>query len=338
MFGRRRIRVPSRRPGRSLLSFGIVTAAIVAVTMGPKPVFVDRWVEPEVPNDVVAWLAESESGVEGLDPSDAKEVVWATNPGERTPVSIVYLHGFSADKHELDPVVQRVAAELGANVYLSRLAGHAVGPAGLGTATVGHWLDDTVEALAVGATIGDRVVVVGTSTGGTLATWLATKEEAQDRLAAIVLVSPNFHPKNRLSRIPLYPWGEQVGRLVAGDERCWEPSNEAQARHWTTCYPTTAIVEMMTLVEHVRLADLSSISVPVLVLYSPDDQVVEPEETLRVVPGMTGTDPVVRVIEGVTDRSRHVLAGDILSPETNENVIALISDFLAQRLGLRGPP
>ncbi|MEM7416150.1 MAG: alpha/beta fold hydrolase [Gemmatimonadota bacterium] len=332
MFGRRRVRVASRRPGRSLFAFAIVTASIVAVTMGPKPVFVDRWTEPTVPEDVDAWLAAREGEVDGLEASRAKEIVWAGEPGERTRFSVVYLHGFSADKHEMAPVAQRVAAGLGANLFLARLAGHALGPEALGAATVGDWLDDTAEAIAVGGAIGDRVIVVGTSTGGTLATWLATKQEAADRLAAIVLVSPNFHPKNRMSRIPLYPWGERIGSLVAGGDRCWEPSNEEQARHWTTCYPMSSIVEMMTLVEHVRLADLSGITVPVLVLYSPEDQVVEPGETLRVVPGMTGTDPVVTIVDGVTDRSRHVLAGDILSPGTNEQVVALISDFLSARL------
>lgn len=328
MFVRRRVRVKSRRPFRSLAAFALVTGGIVAVTMGPKPVFTDVWVEPRLGGDLDAWLIEEERQVEALDPSEYKGITWYRGERSRTPYSVVYIHGFSADRHEMDPVVQHVGEALEANVFHTRLTGHATGPAGLGTATVESWLEDTVEALAIGETIGERVIVVGTSTGGTLATWMAAKEEARGRLAALVLVSPNYQPKNKLARLPLYPWGEQIGRLVIGEERCWEPSNEEQARHWTTCYPTPSIVTMMTLVEHVRLADLSSIEVPTLVLYNPDDEVVDQGETLRVLTGMTGTDPHAIVVEGVTDRSKHVLAGDILSPGTNDEVVRRIVDFV----------
>lgn len=328
MFGKPRVRVPSRRPKRSILAFFAVTAAIVAVTLGPKPIFVGRWVEPTVPADVDRWVEMRESSVTGLDPSEYAEVLWRVAPGVRTEYAVVYLHGFSADKHEMAPVPQMIGEALGANVFLARLEGHALGGAGMGTATVGGWLDDTVAALAVGEAIGNRVVVIGTSTGGTLATWLVMQDEARDRVEAMVLVSPNYHPQNRLARLPLYPWGEQIGRLAVGDEYCWEPMNEEQERHWTTCYPTESVVPMMTLVEHVRLADVSTITVPTLVLYSPQDEVVDPDETLRVVGEMTSAEPEVVVVEGVTDQSKHVLAGDILSPGTTEPVVRMIVDFV----------
>lgn len=335
MLRNRRVRVPSRRPKRSLLAFALVTGGIVAITLGPRPVFDGVWVEPTVPFDIDRWLAEGEAAVPELDPAEYAEVLWHREPGTRTDLAVVYLHGFSADKHEMRPVPRMIGEALGANVFLARLEGHALGPAGLGAASVQGWLDDTVEALAVGEAIGDRVVVVGTSTGGTLATWLAMQEEARGRLDAMVLVSPNFHPQNRLARLPLYPWGERIGRLAVGDEYCWEPMNEEQEEHWTTCYPTESIVPMMTLVEHVRLADVSTITVPTLVLYSPEDEIVDPDETLRVVGEMSGTEPESVVVEGVTDRSKHVLAGDVLSPETTEPVARMIVEFVRRVVGGR---
>lgn len=310
---------------------------LVVLAVGPRPSFEEVWIEPVRADDWLAeldsWLAEREATVRDLRVGEAASVEWAGEPGVRTPLSLVYLPGFSADRHEMDPVVSDLGAFLGANAFFPRLEGHGRSPGALADATVEGWLENTVEALAVGSLIGERVVVIGTSTGGTLATWLASRPEAQGRIAAMVLVSPNFKPRNRLSRLPLYPWGVQIARLVAGPEYCWEPANEAQALHWDTCYPVEAIATMMALVEHVRRVDVSTIAGPVLVLYSPEDLVVDPAETLRVVEAMTGAQVELQVVENTTDRSRHVLAGDILSPETNDFVGARIVRLL-ERQGL----
>lgn len=312
---------------------------LVFIAIGPRPSFEEAWNEPVVsddwPGELDGWLADREATVSDLRPGEAASVVWAGEVRARTPLSVVYLPGFSADRHEMDPVVSELGAALGANVFFPRLQGHGRGPGALGDATVEGWLQDVVEALAVGAAIGDRVVLIGTSTGGTLATWMAAQPEAAGRVAAMVLVSPNFRPRNRLSRLPLYPWGVQIARLVSGPEYCWEPANEAQALHWDTCYPIEAISTMMTLVEHVRLMDVSTIGAPVLILYSPEDLVVDPTETLRVAEQMAGADVALQVVEGTTDRSRHVLAGDILSPDTNAFVGERIFAFL-RRHGLAG--
>jgi len=93
---------------------------------------------------------------------------------------------------------------------------------------------------------------------------------------------------------------------------------------------------MMALVEHVRTMDLSSITVPTLVLYSPDDEVVDPLETYVQVTEMTGTKPRVQVVRSTSDPAHHVLAGDIISPESNSEVVGRILDFLRSALELDG--
>ncbi len=88
---------------------------------------------------------------------------------------------------------------------------------------------------------------------------------------------------------------------------------------------------MMALVEHVRTMDLTGVRTPTLVLYNPDDRVVDAKETLRVVAGMSGTEPELRVVSATSDPSKHVLAGDILSPQSNEEVLATVLAFLQAR-------
>lgn len=63
--------------------------------------------------DPQAYLAAAEAKVANIRPGLAKEIVWAY-PASRakTPLSIVYIHGFSASKGEVRPVPDKVAAAL----------------------------------------------------------------------------------------------------------------------------------------------------------------------------------------------------------------------------------
>ena len=324
-----------------VLGGGVGVIALV-VALGPREHFVESWVEPSlparadsVPAVLDAWLAERERGVPGLRSGDQRQIEWFDSLSKgRTPLALVYLHGFSADRHEIEPVVSEVARTLGANVYFARLSGHGRDGPAMAEATVESWLADAVEAVEIGGRLGDRVVVLGTSTGGTLATWVATRPESRGRVDALVLLSPNFHPRDRTSRVLLYPWGGQIAQVVTGKERCFAAENEQQQRHWTTCYPTASLRPMMALVERVRTMPLDAIAVPTLVLYSPRDEVVDPAETEAAVARMTGTVPDVRVVTSATDPAHHVLAGDIMSPESNVEARTAIVSFLRRVLGL----
>ena len=91
-------------------------AGVLAVAaLGPRA-RVDGRVDPvDVPADVDSFVAATEATVPGIRDGDGKRVVWATPEAPApTPVAVVYLHGFSADPHELDPVPQRLADSLGA--------------------------------------------------------------------------------------------------------------------------------------------------------------------------------------------------------------------------------
>ena len=126
----------------------------------------------------------------------------------------------------------------------------------------------------------------------------------------------------------LLSWRALVARLVAGTERCSTAENGEQACHWTTCYPISAIATMMGLVEFVRPLDVSGITTPTLVVYSTDDQVVDPTETARVVERMPPA-IVTQLTDLLSeDPSGHVPAGDILSPASNDAVHGVIANFL----------
>lgn len=284
---------------------------------------------PGVGEDVDAYLAAAEADVPNLRPGAQKAVVWA-DPALRapTPWSIVYLHGFSADRHEVEPLVGDLATTLGANVFFTRLTGHGRDAAAMGEASVDDWLRDAAEAVEVGSAIGERVLLVGTSTGGTLALWVAARPDLSDDLGALVLLSPNFRPRDGKARILLWPWGGLIARLVEGPERCFETHGDAHARHWTECYPTSSLLPMMALAEAVRDSPLEDIHTPTLVIYVPDDQVVDPRE-IELGYARLGADvKVLHAVEAPGDPERHVPAGAALSPGSTEEVRRAIEAFL----------
>jgi len=320
------------RRNRSVF-LGIPVAFLAVLALGPRVHLDDRWNEPTLPVDLDAWLADGERGVPGLRDGDGKGIAWI-DPGAPsvTPLSIVYLHGFSADRHEVEPLVSELASDLGANVFFTRLAGHGQDAAAMGEATAEEWLDDTAEAIAIGGRIGERVVLMGTSTGGTLALWAAARPEAKERVAALVLISPNLGVQDPAAPILLWPWGGLIGRLVVGPERCFEPHSAEEARHWTVCYPPRALLPMMAVVRRARTLDDASIEAPTLVVYAKGDQVVDPAQTERIMPRVTASAPTMYVVEGAEDRGQHVIAGAIMSPGATERVRARIRAFLSERV------
>ena len=63
------------------------------------------------------------------------------------------------------------------------------------------------------------MLVIGTSTGGTLAAWAMTDPAMAEDVAGVVLVSPNFAVADPMARLLEWPFARQWVPLVAGAER-----------------------------------------------------------------------------------------------------------------------
>ena len=283
-----------------------------------------------LPTDLDSYLAESEARFSDIVPNAEKTIIWAGQPGQNTEIAIVYLHGFSATRQETAPLSDNVAAALGANLFYTRFTGHGRSGAAMAEATVNDWLNDTWEAYQIGQQLGEQVIVIGTSTGGTAATWL-TAQPNTDNLLATVLISPNFAPNDSTAEILTWPWAEQIATVLIGPERSWEPANEGHAQFWTESYPTRALLPMMGLVKLTRRSDLEGITSPVLIIYSPNDRVVNPTKTEAIFAQIGTITKELVPITDVQDEDSHVLAGDILAPNDTARVQQLILDFVAAR-------
>jgi esterase/lipase len=317
---------------RALLA---LLTALVGCTPRHAPTATDPGGEiPAALAQLDGWVAAREAAFPDITPGAEKHIRWADpDAPARTPVSIVYLHGYSATRQEVDPLCQRLAARLGANLFLTRLTGHGRGGDPMAAATVPAWLDDAQEAMAIGRRLGERVVVIGTSTGGTLLAWLLAAGGGDDAAAAIY-ISPNFGPQAAGSSLLLWPGRRALMRLILGTHREWEPANEEQARYWTWRYPTAALFPMAELVKMVEAVDLSAAPTPTMMIWSPDDEVIRPELAQERFDEITAAPRRRLLITGADDPSNHVIAGRICSPNKTEEITEAITRFLVDEVGL----
>lgn len=285
---------------------------------------------------IAAWLAQREADFPDILPGCEKRVLWAGAPGERSEMALVYLHGFSASGAELSPVTERLAERFGANLFLTRLAGHGRSPAAMAEPRARDWLDDLHEAVAVGGAIGRKVWLIGNSTGGSLAALAAADPGLAARLAGVVLISPNFGLGRPDWQRVNWPLARHWLRLALGGEIGFLPCSEDHARFWTHRYPPSALVPMGAVARRAARADLRRAQLPALILYSPEDCVVSIPEIRRVAGewgSASGLKPTVierHLAEG-DDPACHILGGDILSPGQTADLAQAIGDWLARQ-------
>lgn len=282
-----------------------------------------------LPDDLTGWLDERERQVAdqyGLVPGTEKRITWF-GERRRTPYSVLYLHGFSATRQETAPLAETVASALGANLFETRLTGHGRQSRPLTDVRAEDWLQDAAEALAIAAELGERVVVIGTSTGATLAAAMLD-HPAMGPVDTIVMLSPNFAPNDRNAAWLTRPAGPLLARLLVGETRSWEPYNDDQARFWSTSYPLDAAVEMMRLVDYANRQLPASISPRLLMFYSKDDTVISPQAALQVFESTVAPRKALIEIVNPGDPSHHVLAGNVLSRQKTTDVASRIVEFI----------
>lgn len=309
----------------------ILGAAFVINMFGPRETvdWTISFSEADLGDDIETYLSESESAFDDIMEGAQKEVIWAGATGEKTPLSIVYVHGFSASKQEIRPVPDNVATALGANLYFTRLTGHGRGGPAMAQATSNDWLNDVAEATAIGRAIGERVVIIATSQGGTMTAMSSVNPDVMRNVAGIVFVSPNFGVVAKSAGLLTAPFARTFVPWIAGSERSFEPVNDAQEKWWTTRYPIDAVFPMAASVQAAAALPFETILIPAFFIYSPRDTVVRASEIKRVAETWAGAKEIWPIeIAPEDDQAAHVITGDILSPSQTEPVSTRILQWI----------
>ena len=281
--------------------------------------------------DLDYYLLQSESKFGDVVPGAEKKIVWASDKQEQTEYAIVYIHGYSASRQETAPLADLVAKDLKANLFYTRLTGHARNPEAFANSNANDWLNDAVEALEIGKKIGKKVILMGTSTGSSLILWLVNQEQYQKDVASLIFISPNFYPASKLIKLFLYPAGVGFAKIIYGKERSWEPRNAAEGKYWNHKYRWEAITPMIVLVEHIQNIPYEKIRIPALFLYTEQDKVVDTSEIAKKFELFGSKDKKLLNLSQCKD---HVMAGDILSPDTTPLLHSEIVGFL-KKIGIK---
>lgn len=309
--------------GRLLLILVVAGAALWV--FGPREeVKLNPTFEPRKFGEGVQVYFESvEAGFDDIVPGTEKRVIWQEGAKEqRTPYSVLYIHGFSASSEEIRPVPDRIAEALGANLVYTRLQGHGRGGAAMAEGTAVGWMQDAAEGLAAARAVGEQVVVISTSTGGTLAAAAALDPELSANVAAMIFVSPNFGVNAPAAWVPALPGARIWLPPLMGGTRNAPTGNVAKDTYWSTDYSWEAVVPMTAIVQEVVAQDFGTATIPALFRFSDDDKVVRPDLTRQVAAAWGGPVGLQPVSMGPgDDPSSHVIAGDIMSPGQTEQTV-----------------
>ena len=244
--------------------------------LGPHPATPSYPAElPNVPStdQLDPFIAAGES-VHHLRPDNEARVVWANDSLKRkTEYAIVYLHGFSASQEEGSPVHRNIAQLFGCNLYLSRLAEHGIDTADqLVNLTPDNYWKSAQQALAIGKQLGNKVILMGTSTGGTQALQLAAAYP--DQVAALILFSPNIAINDPNAWMLNNPWGVQIARLVKGSNYLVaDDDRPIYKQYWSKPYRLEATIVLEEMIETTMNEEtFARVKQPTLLLYYYKDQ------------------------------------------------------------------
>lgn len=330
---------------KKFFRFVLMIVAVLAIVylFGPQPAtpVYDKTL-PAVSADISSidnYVKETESQHK-IKPGNEAEIVWANDSlKQKTEYAIVYLHGFTASKEEGNPIHKNIAKKFGCNLYLSRLEGHGLDTTDqLINITAENYWQSVKQALAIGKKLGNKIIVMGTSTGGTNALQLAAAYP--NDIAALLLLSPNIAINDPNAWIANNHWGLQIARLVKhGDFVSSKDQRDVFKKYWYSHFRLEGVSALQELLETSMTKEtFEKISQPTLMLYYYKDAVHQ-DSVVKV----SAMQDMFERLKTSVDKKRkvampntgdHVLGSPIKSHDV-EGVKREIEKFMTEVLGLK---
>ncbi len=273
-----------------------------------------------------------------LKSNNEARIVWANDSfKQKTNYAIVYLHGFSASQADGEPIHRLIAKEFGCNLYLSRLAEHGIDTINpMINLTPEKYWESAKQSLMIGKQLGNKVIVMGTSTGGSNALQLAAS--FPDDITALILMSPNIAINNDKAYLLNNPWGLQIGRLVNGDNYVTAKDTRGiYKQYWYYHYSLEAPVQLQEFLETTMTKEtFEKVKQPTLMLYYYKDSIHR--DSIVSIPAMLKMfDELgagVKIKQAMPNTGNHVIGSYIKSNDIKGVQIA-IEDFMIKHLKIK---
>jgi pimeloyl-ACP methyl ester carboxylesterase len=289
------------------------------------------------PSGLEAYISLNERK-HNIKPDNEARIVWADSTKRKTEFAVVYLHGFSASQMEGDPIHRRFAKQFGCNLFLARLADHGIDTTeALLQFTADRFWESAKEALAIGKAIGNKAILMSTSTGGTVALMLAA--EYPEDVFALINMSPNIAINDPAAFLLNDPWGLQIARTVmGGNYREWVPDGE-RAKYWNSKYRLESLTQLEELVESsMNEETFSKVKQPSLTLYYyKNEEEQDPEVKVSAMLEMNkqlSTPDSLKVAIAMPNTGKHVLGSSLVSKDV-DGVYREIEKFAIEKLHLK---
>ncbi len=191
----------------------------------------------------------------------------------------------------------------------------------------------------IARSLGKKVIIMGTSTGGTLALKLAA--DFPEYVDALILYSPNIRINNSTAFLLSKPWGLQIGRAaIGGKQRTVNDEFDSKyCQYWNCKYRVEAIVYLQQLVdETMKESTYKRVTSPVFLGYYYRDKEHQ-DETVRVDAMLEmfrqlGTAPEEKIKVAFPDAGDHVIGCELTSG-CYQQVAAETMKFGEEILGLK---
>ena len=248
----------------------LIVVVLVFLLFGSKPDHfeVDPIIKLEtIPVTNLDEYIQNQESSHKIRPGNEAQIVWADSIPAKTNYSLVYLHGFSASHMEGNPVHRALAKKYGMNLYLTRLHEHGlIGDQPLDKFEADKFVESTKQAINIGHALGEKVIVIGTSTGATPAIYLAAHNPALFDI--LLFFAPNIDVADPRSFLLTYPWGKELAEFLEGDRLKQGMSTPEFDKYWYPTYCTSSAVELLSLIENTMTEDIfSKIQQPIFVSY-----------------------------------------------------------------------
>jgi glycerophosphoryl diester phosphodiesterase/esterase/lipase len=260
---------------------------------------------------------QKEINVAAIKLGNEAKIIWSQQYKEKqSPIAFVYLHGFGASSRESEPIMSLLSKKYNANVYKSRLKEHGLDrDNNFKYLTPENYIASAKEALEIGQAIGKKVILVSTSTGGTLSLKLASEDAS---IAGLVMYSPFIGLKNPAFAAMLSPKGKAGFIKSNGSEIVKQSRPENEAKYWSTSYHINgyeALIKMLR--SNMTPQTFLKVKVPVFVGYyykneKEQDQVVSIAAILKMYNGL-GTSVDKKIKKVFPEAGNHVIGCDLRS-------------------------
>ena len=301
----------------------VISLLVILYISGPapeKPIINTEL--PEIKNNgsiLEAEIKQEEEKNSNIKEDNQARIVWHDSiQKNKTPYSIVYIHGFSASQGEGIPLHREFAKRYGCNLYLCRLYEHGlIEEEPMINLTPGKLLESAKRAVAIGKKLGDKVILMSTSSGGTLSLYIAS---GNPDIHSIITYSPNIDLYDEKSWLLTQPWGLQMARIILGGKYYTFHGPPGFEKYWTSKYRIESIISLKSFINATMNGEtFGKINQPVFMGYyfkneEEQDKVVSVKRMLEMFAQLGTPNNLKRKIN-FPESGTHIIASDLWSKD-----------------------